>query len=207
MQLTFPARRVSAQYGVKLQSLTRDELFATPGDTTSSNCQEFKNGSGKEPDRYLRMMPSKGIQLYTFIAIENCQVSYTVPGFSILQEKTGTYNDHLEVDKAQIQGLFDFVGRFQFTVKVNGKAITSQYVNINTLTENMESGTMKLNVDQRSVVINELIVFYGLYDAGQSGEAGLPKSDQCYVMVTKNRLNWQGTTARQEVLRKHTMLA
>ncbi|KAE9988839.1 hypothetical protein EG327_003202 [Venturia inaequalis] len=139
-------------------------------------------------------MPSKGIQLYTFIGIGKCQISYTVPGFSIIREQPGTYNDHLEVDKAQIQGLFNFVGRFQFNVSVNGKAITSQYVDINTLTGNMESGTMKSNVDQRSVVTNELVVTYGLYDAGQ-GQAGLPKSDQCYVTVTKNQSNWQGTMA------------
>lgn len=139
-------------------------------------------------------MPSKGIQLYTFIGIGKCQISYTVPGFSIIREQPGTYNDHLEVDKAHIQGLFNFVGRFQFKVSVNGKAITSQYVDINTLTGNMESGTMKSNVDQRSVVTNELVVTYGLYDAGQ-GQAGLPKSDQCYVTVTKNQSNWLGTMA------------
>lgn len=135
-------------------------------------------------------MPSKGIQLYTFIGIDKCQVSYTVPGFSVLREQPGTYNDHLEVDKAQIQGLFNFIGRFQFNVKVNGKVITLQYVDINSLTGNMESGTMKSNVDQRSIVTNELIVTYGLYDAGQ-GQAELPKTDQCYVTVTRNRSNWQ----------------
>lgn len=139
-------------------------------------------------------MPSKGIQLYTFIGIQKCQVSYTVPGLSILREQPGTYNDHLEVDKAQIQGLFNFVGRFQFSVKVNGKAITSQYVDVNTLTGNMESGTMKSNVDQRSVITNELVITYGLYDAGH-GEAGLPKADQCYVTITKNQSNWQGIMA------------
>lgn len=139
----------------------------------------------------LLQMPSKGIQLYTFIGIEKCQVSYSVPGFAIIRERQGAYNDHVEVDKAQISGLFSFVGRFQFNVKVNGKAITSQYVDINTLTGNMESGTMKSNVDQRSIVTNELIVTYGLYDAGQ-GQAGLPKSEQCYVTVTQNRSNWQG---------------
>lgn len=139
-------------------------------------------------------MPSKGIQLYTFIGIEKCQVSYSVPGFAILREQQGTYNDHLEVDKAQIPGLFSFVGRFQFNVKVNGIPITSEFVDINTLTGNMESGTMKSNVDQRSIFTNELVVTYGLYDAGQ-GQAGLPKSDQCYVTVTPNRSNWQGTLA------------
>lgn len=136
-------------------------------------------------------MPSKGIQLYTYIGIEKCQVQYTVPGFSISRESIGMYNDHLEVDKAYIQGLFNFSGRFQFNVKVNGKAITSQWVDINSLTGNMESGTMKSNVDQRSIVTNDLVVAYGLYDAGQ-GQAGLPKSDQCYVTVTPNRSNWQG---------------
>lgn len=120
--------------------------------------------------------------------------SYSVPGFAILREQRGTYNDHLEVDKAQIPGLFSFVGRFQFNVKVNGIAITSEFVDIDTLTGNMESGTMKSNVEQRSIVTNELVVTYGLYDAGQ-GQAGLPKSDQCYVTVTPNRSYWQCTLA------------
>jgi hypothetical protein len=139
-------------------------------------------------------MPSKGIQLYTFIGVEGCRIDFSVPGSSISRDQIGAYNDHLEVNKAHISNPFNFVGRFEFHVTANGNQITSQYVDINSLTGNMESGTMKSNVDQRSVVKNDLIVTYGLYDAGE-GQAGLPKSDQCYVTVTQNQSNWQGILA------------
>jgi hypothetical protein len=103
----------------------------------------------------------------TYIGVEGCQVNYWVPGFSIIRDQRGTYNVHLEVDNAQIHGLFNFVGRFVFYFKCNSKLITSQWVDINSLTGNMESGFMKSNVDQRSVIINDPIVTYSLNYAGQ----------------------------------------
>jgi hypothetical protein len=67
-------------------------------------------------------------------------------------------------------------------------------VDINTLTGNLEAGTLKTAENQTSVVTNDTVVCYGFYDAGP-GEAGLPKSDQFYVTVTPNYSNWMGEVA------------
>jgi hypothetical protein len=140
-------------------------------------------------------MPSKGLQLYTFISVPNSQVEYTVPGQTIVRRDVNQwFNDHLEVDKKNISGPFNFTGRFTFTVTSNNIKITSQWCDINVMTGNLEQSTMKAMRDQRSVVKGDLIVTYGFYDADQ-GQAGLPRSEQVWVTVTPNHSNWLGDLA------------
>lgn len=140
-------------------------------------------------------MPSKGVQCYSYVAVPGCQIEFSVPGSSIVRNQLRAFcNDHLEVDKDKIRGPFNFTGTFSFKVTQNGNQIAYESVDINTLTGNLEAGTLKTMENQTSVVTNDVIVCYGFYDAG-SGVAGLPSSDQCYVTVTPNYSNWMGEVA------------
>jgi hypothetical protein len=140
-------------------------------------------------------MPSKGIQVYSYISAPGCQVEFSVPGTNLVRNELRRYlNDHLEVDKANIKGTFSFSGEFAFKVIHDGREITRQSVEINSMTGNLGESTMASMADQTSVVTDDIIVCYGFYDAGV-GVAGLPKCDQCYVTVTPNYSNWQGSVA------------
>jgi len=140
-------------------------------------------------------MPSKGVQCYSYVAVPGYQIEFSVPGTSINRNQLRAFScDHLEVDKDKIRGAFNFTGTFSFKVTHNGSQIACESVNINTLTGNLEAGTLKTIENQTSVVTNEAIVCYGFYDAGP-GVADLPKSDQCFVTVTPNYSNWMGEVA------------
>jgi len=139
-------------------------------------------------------MPSKGVQVYSYISVPGCQVQFSVPASSITKTALTTWtSDHLEVDKKNISGLFDYTGRFSFTVSRNGAQLTTQYVEVNTLTGDLEDGTMKDMATTPSIVTSDVIITYGFYDAG-TGVAGLPSSHQCWVTVSANHSNWMGDT-------------
>lgn len=76
----------------------------------------------------------------------------------------------------------------------DGATLTTQWVNINTLTGNLEDGTMQTMDQTPSIIFNDVIVSYGYYDSGP-GVAGLPNSDQCYVTVAPNNSNWLAIAA------------
>jgi hypothetical protein len=141
------------------------------------------------------IMPSKGVPRYSHLAVPGCQVEFSVPGNTTSRNQLRAfYSDHLEIDKEKIEGLFNFTGTFSFRVTQNGNQIAGGSVDVNTLTGNLEAGTLKTAENQTSVVANDTIVCYGFYDAGP-GEAGLPRSDQFYVTVTPNYSNWMGEVA------------
>lgn len=141
------------------------------------------------------IMPSKGVQCYSYIAVPGCQIEFSVPGNTIIRNQLRTFsNDHVEDDKAKIRGPFNFTGTFSFRVTQNGNQIATGSVDINTLTGNLEAGTLKTMENQTSIVANDTIVCYGFYDAGP-GVFGLPSSDQCYVTVTPNYSNWMSEVA------------
>ena len=138
---------------------------------------------------------SKGVQVYAYIAATGCQVEFCVPKNTIVRNQLNQWsNDHLEVDSHNINGPFNYVGRFSFRVTRDGEELTSQWVNINTATGNLENGTMNSLAHTPSIVTDRIVITYGFYDAG-SGKVGLPSSDQCYVTVTLNCSNWMGTLA------------
>lgn len=140
-------------------------------------------------------MPSKGIQCYSYIAIPGAQIVFSVPGTTITKTDLRQFaNDHVEVDKVHIKGPFNFTGTFSFVVMFNGQQITTQNIDINTLTGDLEGGSMKTMENQTSVVTNDIIVSYGFYDAGP-GVAGLPSADQCYVTVSPNYSSWMHDVA------------
>ncbi|KAH7416703.1 PLC-like phosphodiesterase [Cadophora sp. MPI-SDFR-AT-0126] len=126
-------------------------------------------------------MPSKGVQCYSYVCVPGCQIEFSVPGTTIVRNTQRQYiSDHLEVDKKNIKGPFNFSGTFSFRVTQNGNEIANEKISINVLTGNLEGGTLKTMANQASIVRNDVIVSYGYYDAGP-GVAGLPNRDQCYV--------------------------
>jgi hypothetical protein len=143
-------------------------------------------------------MPSKGIQVYSYNSVPNCAIEFSVPKQSLNLGVTKEFTtNHLEVDKKNIPGVFNFSGVFRFRVTQDGFELINRWVQINTLTGNMESGNLKQMTDQTSILVNDVIITYLFYDADNTGIAGLPKWDQCYVTVTPNYSNWMQGVAVQ----------
>lgn len=140
-------------------------------------------------------MPSKGVQCYSYIAVPGCEIQFSVPGKTVAKNGLKSFgNDHLEVDKKNIKGPFNFVGTFSFKVVHEGAQIAYESVDINVISGNLEKGTLKTMENQQSILSNGIIVSYGFYDAGP-GVAGLPSSDQCFVTVTPDYSGWMGQVA------------
>jgi hypothetical protein len=140
-------------------------------------------------------MPSKGIQCYSYIAVPGCRIEFSVPGSTVVRDQLRSFsNDNVEVDTDKIHGVFNFTGTFSFKVTKNGTQIAYESVEINALTGNLEAGSMKTMENQTSVVLSDIIVSFGFYDAGL-GVAGLPSSDQCYITVTPNYSGWMSDVA------------
>ena len=130
-------------------------------------------------------MPSKGIEVYCYLTLPGTTVLFSVRGTSITRTKDDNFtSEHLEVESNEIPGQLHFTGRFSFQVFLGEKELTNQWNDINSLTGNLEGGTMMSSKDQISVVVEDAdaIISYGFYDAGH-GEAGLTNMDQCYVTV------------------------
>ncbi|KAG0650963.1 hypothetical protein D0Z07_2228 [Hyphodiscus hymeniophilus] len=140
-------------------------------------------------------MPSKGIQCYSYIAVPNCTIEFSVPGSNLIKSQLREFsNDHVEVDKAHIKSPFSFTGTFCFKVSEDGRQVAEESIDINVLAGDLEGGSMKTMENQLSVVTPDVIVAYGFYDAGP-GVEGLPSSNQCYVTVTPNYSNWMHDVA------------
>jgi hypothetical protein len=134
-------------------------------------------------------MPSKGVKCFAYIAVPGVEIEFTAPKKSIAKRDLNTFtSDHLEVESSNLPR-FAFVGKFSFIVRRDGKEITSQWVDVNSMTGSLGNGTMNNMEQTPSIFIEDLVVVYGFYDAGP-GAAGLPKQHQCYVTVTKNYENW-----------------
>ena len=139
--------------------------------------------------------PSKGVQIYSYVAAPGCAIEFSVPGQTLTRDRLREFNkDRLEIDKKNIKGTFNFTGTFSFRVLRNGQEIVKEFVNVNVMTGNLESGSMKSMPDQNSTVTNEIIVCFGFYDSGP-GLVNLPSLDQCWVTVTPNYSGWMGAVA------------
>jgi hypothetical protein len=104
--------------------------------------------------------------------------------------------DHLEVDKANISGTFNYSGIFRCRVTENGNEIMNKWVQINTLTGNMEQGNMKDMDDQTSILSNNIYIAYSFWDSPEyKNSAGLTNWNQFYVTVSPNYSNWMSIVA------------
>jgi hypothetical protein len=86
-------------------------------------------------------MPSKGVQVYSYICVPDVQVEFSTPGETITKSDQDKFSsDHLEVDKKHISG-FSFTGQFSFRVTRNGEELAKQWVDVNAMTGNVEKVT------------------------------------------------------------------
>ena len=143
-------------------------------------------------------MPSKGLDVYSYISdeIEDIHINFTVPEDDA-EHNSGESNPRvfqLEIESSNIKGLFSHTGRFSWAVSRNGTELANGWNDINTLTGNLEGGTMLSSIAGPSIFADDLVITYGFYDAG-SGVAGLTNRDQFWISVTKNRSSWMGDLA------------
>ncbi|KAK3335892.1 PLC-like phosphodiesterase [Cercophora scortea] len=143
-------------------------------------------------------MPSKGVRVFTYIAVAGCSIELSVPKQTVVRNELNTFwNGDLEVDARNIASFFNKKGRFTFKVLLNGRLITEQWIDVNAITGNARGGTMDTIASTPSVFSpnnDNIIVTYGFYEAGQ-GHDVLPNQHQCYITVTPNYANWQGKLA------------
>ncbi|KAL1594515.1 hypothetical protein SLS60_010275 [Paraconiothyrium brasiliense] len=134
-------------------------------------------------------MPSKGVLCFSYLTVPGTSIEFSVPKNSITKSSLQQYETtHLEVESSDLPR-FKFTGRFQFTVKRDGRDLNTQWVDINSATGKLGDGTLQTMDQTPSVSVEDLVICYGFYDAGP-GVAGLPKQHLCYVTVTRNLENW-----------------
>ncbi|KAK0632684.1 PLC-like phosphodiesterase [Immersiella caudata] len=137
-------------------------------------------------------MPSKGVHVFTYIAVPGVAIEISVPKQTIRIDQRQFWNGSLEVETRNIDSFFNKTGRFTFKVFRNNNLVTEQWVDVNAITGNASGGTMDSIANTPSVFHGpDAIVTYGLYEAG-AGREGLPNRHQCYVTVTPNYADWMG---------------
>lgn len=142
-------------------------------------------------------MPSKSITVYSYISVEGYEVEFTAPKNSVQNTAADNFTSKdLEVESSKIEGLSHYTGRFEWKAfDPNGSIVGSKYNDINSLTGNLEGGSMISTAEFAPIVTDAVIITFGFYDAGH-GEAGLTNHDQCYVTIcsTSNKA-WMGAVA------------
>lgn len=100
--------------------------------------------SQPNPDK----MPSKGITVYSYISVEGYVVEFTVPKNAVRNTATDNFTSKdLQVDSSNIQGFSHYTGRFEWKAfDSDGNIVGSKYNDINSLTGNLEGGSMTSTV-------------------------------------------------------------
>ena len=93
-------------------------------------------------------MPSKGIAVYSYISVEGYTVEFAVPKVSVTNTAADNFSSkHLEVESSNLEGRFNYVGRFEWKVHdPRGSVVGSAFNNINSMTGNLDGGTMTSTV-------------------------------------------------------------
>ncbi|KAF9351282.1 hypothetical protein BGX26_010672 [Mortierella sp. AD094] len=140
-------------------------------------------------------MPSKGIDVYTYISVEGYEVEFTVPEDSVHHTSADNFTSkHLEMESSKIPGLVN-IGRFEWRATYNGETVASAYNDISANTGSVEGGTMTATVDFLPITTQNAIITYGFYSAGP-GIAGLTNHHQCYVTISsRDNVSWMGAVA------------
>ena len=113
-------------------------------------------------------MPSKGLDVYSYISPDPRADLYTikfeVPGKYFINTKADNFSvKPLEVAIAKSRS---FIGRFQWTALRNGKEVANGWNDVNALTGNLERGTMLDTKHILPVILPDVIIICGFYDAG-----------------------------------------
>ena len=93
-------------------------------------------------------MPSKGVTVYSYVSVDGYEVEFAVPKNSVRNTAADNFTSKgLEVESSNIEGLRNYTGRFEWKVFApNGTVVGTAYNNINSLTGNLEGGSMKSTV-------------------------------------------------------------
>ncbi|KLO07782.1 hypothetical protein SCHPADRAFT_634261 [Schizopora paradoxa] len=136
------------------------------------------------------MMPSKGIDFYSYIALPSTEIRFTGPNVTRTSNASNNFtNGHLEIEADNPSR--SFTGTFQWDVIRNGSTICTRKQHINSLTGNLDGGDFTNIMTTPAVVGPGYTITYGYYHSG-SGISGLTKSDQAWVTVTPSLSDWMG---------------
>lgn len=143
-------------------------------------------------------MPSKGIHVYTYIAVQGISIELSVPKQTELRAQLNQFQSgNLEVETRNITSFFDKKGRFTFKVLKDGtNLLTEQWIDVNAITGNASGGTMDTIASTPAILTpdNSTIITYGFYESGP-GHDLLPSRHQCYIAVSPNYTSWMGQLA------------
>ena len=107
-------------------------------------------------------MPSKGVDYYSYISIPNTTIQFSGPKVGSTTSASNNFQkNHLEIDYKHISGVFNHTGKLEWKVISNGSVIADQYNDINTLSGNLEGGTMTKILSTPMIVGPNSIVTYG----------------------------------------------
>src|SRR4051812_32878487 len=111
-------------------------------------------------------MPSKGVDVYSYIAVPNCEVLFNVPGEEVKNtDRENFQSRHMEIDSKHIEGRWSFDGEFSFRVIKDGREITKQWNVVSVVSGDLKDGTMLKISATPSIVDGDIIISYGFYDA------------------------------------------
>lgn len=93
-------------------------------------------------------MPSKGITVYSYVSLTGYEVEFVVPKKSVRNTAADNFTSKdLEVESSNIEGVGKYTGRFEWKAfDSDGNVVGSRFNNINSLTGNLEGGSMTSTV-------------------------------------------------------------
>ena len=107
-------------------------------------------------------MPSKGVDYFSFIAIDNTTIRFSGPKVGGTNTKNDNFaKNHLEID-ASNTGPFTWTGTFQWDVIRNGQTLYSRQQKISWLTGNLGDGNLSPLMNTPAVIGPDYIITYGL---------------------------------------------
>src|SRR5688572_12168856 len=107
-------------------------------------------------------MPSKGVDYFSFIAIDNTVVKFSGPKVGGTNTASDNFiKQHLEIESSNLPW-YTFIGTFQWDVIRNGQAIYSREQDINSLTGNLDDGNLSPLMNTPAIVTPDYIITYGL---------------------------------------------
>ena len=94
-------------------------------------------------------MPSKGIAVYSYISVDGYTVEFAVPKVSVTNTAADNFTSRdLEVESSNLEGRFNYTGRFEWKVfDPHGSVVGSGFNNINSMTGNLDGGSMTSTID------------------------------------------------------------
>ena len=99
------------------------------------------------PVSFTLKMPSKGIQVYSYVSVPGYEVEFAVPKSTVRNTEADNFTSkHLEIESSNLEGgklSSNYTGEFDWQVyDPDGNVAGSKSNNINTLTGKLESGSM-----------------------------------------------------------------